>query len=168
MPILLLFLCFTNFFSPDIFILDDPTSSLDNKTTHYIMENIRNDPHWSKKTFVIATNNLKMLNYADKVIHVKKGRIDFYGNPEEFKESEQYQALACEAAKKDEELPLDEIREAPSVSQQSLNFVLGDGDSQNRKRGRRRDRRGSRSSHQRPKKKKESSILRARRRRIKE
>ena len=129
------------------------------------MENIRNDPHWSKKTFMIATNNLKMLNYADKVIHVRKGRIDFYGNPENFKESEQYQALACEAAKKDEELPLDEIREAPSVSQQSLNFVLGDGDS---KRSRRRDRRGSRSTRRRSKKKKESGVLRARRRRIKE
>ena len=84
------------------------------------MENILNDDYWSKKTYIIATNNLKMVNYADKIIHVRKGRIDFYGNPENFKESEQYQALACEAAKRQTELPLDEIREAPSVSESPI------------------------------------------------
>ena len=96
------------------------------------MENIRNDEHWSKKTFMIATNNLKLINYADRVIHVTKGRVDFYGNPEEFKQSKQYQELSCEATKQDPEQPLDEIREVPSVSQNSLNFILGNKSSRNR------------------------------------
>ena len=72
---------FLFFYSPDIFILDDPISSLDNDTAHLIMENINNDPHWSTKTFIIATNRLKMINYADKVIHINNGRVDFFGTP---------------------------------------------------------------------------------------
>ena len=76
-------------------MLDDPTSSLDNKTIHYIMENIQNDDHWSTKTYLMVSNNLKTLNYCDKVVYMHKGRIQFFGTPETFKQTEQYAELAC-------------------------------------------------------------------------
>ena len=43
------------------------------------MTNIRNNRHWRSKTFVISTNNIKMFDYADKVVFIKKGNIEFFG-----------------------------------------------------------------------------------------
>ena len=95
--------------------MDDPTSSLDTKTTHYIMENIRNNEYWNQKTFVITTNNLKMIDYADKIIHTHKGKVQFYGLPEEYKKTEPYRMLSFEAVKK-QETPMEQILELPEGS----------------------------------------------------
>ena len=77
---------FCNFFSPDILILDDPTSSLDNKVTAKIMEGIKSKPIWREKTFVISTNNIKMFDYADKVAFMRNGNVEFFGKYEDMLE----------------------------------------------------------------------------------
>ena len=69
--------------NPDIFILDDPTSSLDSKVTAKIMEQIRKNKAWDGKTFIISTNNIKMFDYADKIVFVGKGKVEFFGEYEE-------------------------------------------------------------------------------------
>ena len=73
-------------------MLDDPTSSLDVKVTRSIMEGIKNS-EWRQKTYVITTNKLKMLEYADKVVYMEKGSMSFNGSVEEFKQSSMYENL---------------------------------------------------------------------------
>ena len=69
--------------SPDILILDDPTSSLDTKVTDQIFTQITQNEPWKSKTFVISSNNIKTFDYVDKIIVVKKGRVIFFGTQEE-------------------------------------------------------------------------------------
>ena len=64
-------------------ILDDPTSSLDNKVTASIMEGIREGEEMKGKTFIISTNNIKMFDYADKIVFMVDGRVDFFGTYEQ-------------------------------------------------------------------------------------
>jgi ATP-binding cassette, subfamily C, bacterial CydD len=54
-----------NLKSPDIYLLDDPTSSLDNKTIDKIMWNLKNKEELKDKTFVITTNDMNLLHFAD-------------------------------------------------------------------------------------------------------
>ena len=112
-----------NFFSPDIFILDDPISSLDNETADLIMKNIKTDAHWSAKTFVIATNRLKMINYADKVVHMNEGRVEFFGTPDAYLETEQYKSLNSTPLPEEEKetLILVRIRQEESLFEANLN-----------------------------------------------
>ena len=78
------------------------------------MENIKNHEYWSKKTYLIVSNNLKTLNYCDKVIYMHKGRIQFFGTPEKFKKTEQYEGLACiENEEEDSEAEQSETQEQP-------------------------------------------------------
>jgi ABC-type multidrug transport system fused ATPase/permease subunit len=71
------------FFSPDILILDDPTSSLDTKVTDQIFSYVTNAEPWSSKTFVVSTNNIKTFDYADKIIIIQKGKVEFFGTYDE-------------------------------------------------------------------------------------
>ena len=38
----------------------------------------------------MVSNNLKTLNYFDKVVYMKDGSIDFFGSAEDFERSDQY------------------------------------------------------------------------------
>ena len=73
-------------------ILDDPTSSLDNKVTQKIMDTILTDPKWSRKTYVISTRKAGILERFDKVIFMEEGEVKFYGKYSEFRESLSYKA----------------------------------------------------------------------------
>ena len=72
-------------------ILDNPTSSLDNKVTQQIMDTILKHPKWSKKTYVISTRKAGILERFDRVIFMDEGRIRFFGKPTELKQSSVYQ-----------------------------------------------------------------------------
>jgi ABC-type glutathione transport system ATPase component len=76
-----------NVFSPDILILDDPTSSLDTKVTDQIFSYVTREAPWSEKTFVVSTNNIKTFDYADKIIIIKKGKIMFFGTYDQMMEN---------------------------------------------------------------------------------
>ena len=65
-------------------MLDDPTSSLDSKVTAKIINKILSDEEFSQKTFMITTNNPNLLEQADKVVFLKKGRMEFVGSPKDF------------------------------------------------------------------------------------
>jgi ABC-type multidrug transport system fused ATPase/permease subunit len=89
--------------NPDVFILDDPTSSLDNKLTLDFLECINNEDPWKEKSFVISTNKVKFLEYCDKVLFMKNGEIIFDGVPEEFKKSKEYLAFKTELEEDDDD-----------------------------------------------------------------
>ena len=80
-------------FSPDIFLLDDPTSSLDNKVTSKIMEIIKTEEFWSEKTFILSTNNPRLLDSCKRVIFIENGVITYNGDTEGFKNMHQYQEM---------------------------------------------------------------------------
>jgi ABC-type multidrug transport system ATPase subunit len=52
---------FNKIYSPDLLLLDDPTSSLDNNVTHSIMKSITEDEYWKDRTYVMTSNNPQLL-----------------------------------------------------------------------------------------------------------
>lgn len=74
-------------FKSEIFILDDPTSSLDNIVADKIMTSIKSDAEWANKTFVISTNNDKLVEYADRVIIMEEGKVRFLGTYEQLRKN---------------------------------------------------------------------------------
>lgn len=76
--------------------MDDPTSSLDNTVSESIMESIKNDDFWNKRTFVMSTNNLGLLKYADRVIFMENGKIVAIDTPEKIIKLKEYSDIALE------------------------------------------------------------------------
>jgi ABC-type multidrug transport system ATPase subunit len=98
---------FKGIVSPEIFVLDDPTSSLDTKVTRKIMTNIREHEKWKKKTFLITTNNPSLFEFADKVVYVNKGLVEFFGTYEEMMQFEPVR------------MKIEEIKKAIEISSQN-------------------------------------------------
>jgi ABC-type multidrug transport system ATPase subunit len=101
-------------YSPDIFILDDPTSSLDNKVTVDIMKVITKKP-WNEKTFVLSTNNTKLLEFVDRILLIEKGRIKFDGNFNDFKQNPEFRLFLKEDQQKEENRTLDQSKPKSST-----------------------------------------------------
>jgi ABC-type multidrug transport system ATPase subunit len=58
---------------------------LDTKVTAQVFECITNHPDLKEKTFIVSSNDYKLLEYSHRVIYMKEGRILFNGSPEEYK-----------------------------------------------------------------------------------
>jgi len=67
--------------NPEILILDEATSSLDNLTEKKIMDSI----HFlkRKKTLIVVTHRLSTVNKCDKIFFINKGKITKQGSPKE-------------------------------------------------------------------------------------
>lgn len=83
-------------FSPDIFLLDDPTSSLDNNVSQRIMNIINSDEFWNKRTFLITSNNLKLMKYFDKVIFMENGKVVHFKKPAEMRKEPHFKEISLE------------------------------------------------------------------------
>ena len=66
---------------PEILILDEATSSLDQSTEKKIMESIQFLKR--KKTLIIITHRLSTVKNCDKIFLIDKGQITKQGRPEE-------------------------------------------------------------------------------------
>ena len=97
------------------------TSSLDNNTTFNIINNIKNNEFWNKRTYVFVTNNLSLLKYADRVICVERGRMVYLGDFETLKKTPEYQEIYA-LAKKEEEI--EELIENANVNQNCSKSLL--------------------------------------------
>lgn len=64
---------------PDIILADEPTGNLDSKTGGYILEFL-DDLHRQGKTIIIVTHDMELVNYAERVIHIKDGMIERIDN----------------------------------------------------------------------------------------
>ena len=60
--------------NPSVIIADEPTGSLDDESTYDIMD-LFSLLHNSGRTIIFVTHNLQLLRYANRVIHLSKGRI---------------------------------------------------------------------------------------------
>lgn len=60
---------------PEIIIADEPTGALDSKTSHEIMR-IFQQLCSSGKTIIMVTHEEEVAKYAQKIIHLKDGKLD--------------------------------------------------------------------------------------------
>ncbi|MGE3063802.1 MAG: ABC transporter ATP-binding protein [bacterium] len=60
---------------PDVILADEPTGNLDSKNTKGVMELFKKINSDKKKTFIIITHNEELLQYADRVVNMKDGKI---------------------------------------------------------------------------------------------
>lgn len=61
--------------NPEIILADEPTGNLDSKTEADIISLLRNLHKQQKKTIIMITHNEKLAGYAERVIHLRDGRV---------------------------------------------------------------------------------------------
>lgn len=80
----------------DIYLLDDPLASLDNHVGNSILNNcILN--YLKDKTRILVTNNLDIIDKADKIVYIDKGSIKFIGSYNELIKSQYYDNIISKA-----------------------------------------------------------------------
>ena len=68
--------------NPDILLCDEPTGALDYKTGKAILKLLQDTCRTTGKTVVLITHNSAFADIADRVIHVREGRVaSCYINP---------------------------------------------------------------------------------------
>lgn len=62
--------------SPEVFLLDEPSSALDEETERLIIEEIVDFTKQNNKTLIMVTHSKAVANsYADNIIEIKKGKV---------------------------------------------------------------------------------------------
>lgn len=60
---------------PKIVLADEPTANLDSATGLQIIELMRDINHRERTTFIFSTHDHKVMEHADRVVHIADGRI---------------------------------------------------------------------------------------------
>ena len=60
---------------PEIILADEPTGNLDSKTGKYIMNLLGKLNSEKKKTIIMVTHDIDLVNYANKAFHLKDGMV---------------------------------------------------------------------------------------------
>ena len=61
--------------SPDILVLDEPTSSLDGDSGRKIIEFVKKDVLNDRRSILIVTHDSRIYEYADRVLKMEDGRL---------------------------------------------------------------------------------------------
>src|SRR5574344_1340279 len=61
---------------PEIVFADEPTGNLDSKTTMEIMHLIKSMAREYSQTIVMVTHDVRLAEFADKVVHIHDGKIN--------------------------------------------------------------------------------------------
>ncbi len=61
---------------PKIVLADEPTANLDSKTGVQIIELMRDINHREQTTFIFSTHDHKVMERADRIVHIADGKID--------------------------------------------------------------------------------------------
>lgn len=61
---------------PEIVFADEPTGNLDSRTTKEVMELIKGIAKENNQTIVMVTHDVKLTEYADRVIHIFDGKVE--------------------------------------------------------------------------------------------
>jgi putative ABC transport system ATP-binding protein len=60
---------------PEIVLADEPTANLDSENSHHILQTMKNLNRELKTTFIFATHDEKVMQYLDRIITLKDGRV---------------------------------------------------------------------------------------------
>ncbi len=61
---------------PEIILADEPTGNLDSKTGSFIMNFLAKIHRNNNKTIIIVTHDLHLVKHAERVVHLKDGRVE--------------------------------------------------------------------------------------------
>jgi putative ABC transport system ATP-binding protein len=61
---------------PDVILADEPTGNLDSKTGRFIMDFLGKIHQGDSKTIVMVTHDLDLSKAAEKVVHIKDGKVE--------------------------------------------------------------------------------------------
>lgn len=61
--------------NPDIILADEPVGNLDSKSSHTVMQILKELNEVDKKTIVLVTHDPAHLQYGDKIVHMVDGKI---------------------------------------------------------------------------------------------
>ena len=75
----------TFFREASVFILDEPTASLDSISENKLFKYIKND--YIKTIYIFITHNLKNLSFARKIIYIQNDGSVLFDDFESFKET---------------------------------------------------------------------------------
>jgi len=67
----------------DLVIFDEPTSALDEENKNRVVEYIKSIS--GKKTIIIVTHTLELLDLCDNVLEITKGKASFFGDSQQFR-----------------------------------------------------------------------------------
>ncbi len=62
--------------NPEIVFADEPTGNLDSKTSREVMDLIKEMTRSNHQTIVMVTHDVRLTQYADKIIHIFDGKIE--------------------------------------------------------------------------------------------
>ncbi len=79
---------------PEVFLLDEPTSMLDDEGVYEILEALEELKNQGKTTLVSTHEPRIFFELATQIVHMKQGSIDFFGNLKEFLEKE-FEDVEC-------------------------------------------------------------------------
>ena len=74
----------------DIYVLDDPLSSLDAHVGRNLFNQVFNE-YLKEKTLIISTHALQYVSSFDKVFYISQGEIKFIGTHDELEKQDFYQ-----------------------------------------------------------------------------
>lgn len=60
---------------PDVVLADEPTGNLDTKTGNEVMKMLSDLHNEEKKTIVMVTHDITLSKYAERILHLKDGKI---------------------------------------------------------------------------------------------
>ncbi len=60
---------------PVVLLADEPTASLDTRTGHDAMAVLRSSAHDGKQACLVVTHDTRLIDFADRVLHIQDGRI---------------------------------------------------------------------------------------------
>lgn len=91
-----------------------------------IVEEITNGKNWTDKTFIISTNNMRFLEYVDRILYLENGRIHFNGDYNQFSQHPRFSSFTNKEDK-DVIIELEEEEDNYEVKKFSLIFFKANG-----------------------------------------
>jgi putative ABC transport system ATP-binding protein len=61
--------------NPSVVLADEPTASLDTERAHQVVETFSNLIHEQKRAGIMVTHDLRMCQYADRIIQMRDGKV---------------------------------------------------------------------------------------------
>lgn len=112
--------------SPSIILADEPTGNLDSRSSHIVMEELKNI-HAQGNTIIMVTHNANLTTYATRIINMLDGQIhtDLKTTSDEDlpkvlkieeTKNEQDELVVEDDKKEDKEIKEEEVQEKPKVT----------------------------------------------------
>ena len=111
----------------DIYIFDDPFSSIDNKVSKSIFNNSFCN-FLKEKGRILVTNDITSLSNVDKIIYMEKGSILFNGTYEEYKKKYSFESLISEGILNKEDKKIN-----PELNENNNNLIINNKDNKSEK-----------------------------------